>query len=115
MQQAALICFEINIFSEVVGYWQTIHPAIIPSVLIPVFFAVNIWSVAIFGEAEFWFAFGKLLLIIGCLFYSKLLSVRYWSSSDKLLAAFVVMVGGNPSGDAFGFVGSFDIDAGPQR
>lgn len=70
-QQAALVCFEINIFSSVVGYWKEIHPAIMPSVMIPVYFLLNIWSVAFFGEAEFYLALGKLILIFGCLFYSR--------------------------------------------
>lgn len=90
LQQAALICFEINIFTAVIDYWHTdLHPAVIPSIMIPVFFALNIWNVAFFGEcyeklqnylaewvnpgeAEFYLSFGKLLLIIGCLFYSKI-------------------------------------------
>lgn len=80
-QQAALVCFEINIFSTVIGYWKDIHPAIIPSILIPLFFLINIWSVAFFGEAEFWLAFGKLILIIGLLFYS--MSILFAQFSDS--------------------------------
>jgi amino acid transporter len=29
--------------------------------------ALNIWTVSFFGEAEFWLALGKLILILGCL------------------------------------------------
>jgi amino acid transporter len=33
-------------------------------VLVFVYFVLNIWSVSWFGEAEFWLALGKLILII---------------------------------------------------
>lgn len=43
-------------------------------------------SVSFFGEAEFWLAIGKVLLIFMMLFYT-----------------FITMVGGNPLGDKYGF------------
>ena len=48
--------------------------------------AVNLFAVKYYGETEFWMALGKVLLIVGLLFYT-----------------FVVMLGGNPLGDRFGF------------
>jgi len=48
--------------------------------------AVNLFAVKWYGETEFWMALGKVLLIVGLLFYT-----------------FVVMLGGNPLGDRFGF------------
>ena len=47
---------------------------------------INILAVNWYGEAEFWAALGKMLLIIGLIFFT-----------------FVVMLGGNPLGDRFGF------------
>lgn len=50
-----MICFEINIFNVVVAYWDdSLNPAILIGVLCFVYFVLNIWSVAWFGEAEFW-------------------------------------------------------------
>lgn len=87
VSQAALVCFEINIFNTVIGYWAPdLHPAILISVLIPLYFFLNIWSVSFFGEAEFWLAIGKVALIIMLFFYT-----------------FITMLGGNPLGDRYGF------------
>jgi amino acid transporter len=63
-----------------------LHPAILISVLVPLYFALNIWNVSFFGEAEFWLAIGKVLLIFILLFYT-----------------FITMLGGNPLGDRYGF------------
>jgi len=87
VSQAALVCFEINIFNTVIGYWAPdLHPAILISVLIPLYFFLNIWSVSFFGEAEFWLAIGKVGLIIMLFFYT-----------------IITMLGGNPLGDRYGF------------
>lgn len=84
--QAALACFDITIFTTVVGYWKELNPAILTSALIFVFFCLNIWTVAFFGEAEFWLALGKVTLVFALMGYT-----------------FVTMLGGNPEGDRFGF------------
>lgn len=47
---------------------------------------INVLAVKWFGETEFWAAIGKVLLIVGL-----------------LIMTFVVMLGGNPIGDRFGF------------
>jgi len=87
ISQAALICFEINIFNVVIGFWKDdLNPAILISCLCFVYFALNIWSVAWFGEAEFWFALGKVILIFGMMGFT-----------------IVTMLGGNPQGDRYGF------------
>ena len=44
------------------------------------------FAVKWYGETEFWMALGKVLLIVGLLFYT-----------------FIAMLGGNPLGDRFGF------------
>lgn len=84
--QAALACFDITIFTTVVGYWKTLNPAILTTVLILLYLCLNIWDVAWFGEMEFWLALGKVLLVFMLMFYT-----------------FIVMLGGNPDGDRFGF------------
>lgn len=48
--------------------------------------ALNVFAVKWYGEAEFWLSLGKVLLSIGLIFYT-----------------FIVMLGGNPLGDRFGF------------
>lgn len=48
--------------------------------------AFNIIAVKYYGEVEFWLSFGKLLLIIMLFCFT-----------------FIVMIGGNPQHDAFGF------------
>lgn len=69
--QAALVCFEINIFNTVIRYWDdSIHPAVFISVLIVLYLLLNIWSVSFFGETEFWLALGKVGLIFALLFYT---------------------------------------------
>lgn len=69
--QAALVCFEINIFNTVIRYWDdSIHPAVFISVLIVLYLCLNIWSVSLFGETEFWLALGKVGLIFALLLYT---------------------------------------------
>ena len=47
---------------------------------------INVFAVQWYGESEFWLALGKVILIIGLIFYT-----------------FVTMLGGNPQRDRFGF------------
>jgi yeast amino acid transporter len=47
---------------------------------------MNMFAVKWYGETEFWLALGKMLLIIGLIIYT-----------------FIVMLGGNPLNDRFGF------------
>ena len=47
---------------------------------------INVFAVKWYGESEFWLALGKVLLIIGLIFYT-----------------FITMLGGNPLHDRFGF------------
>ncbi|TYJ56746.1 hypothetical protein B9479_002516 [Cryptococcus floricola] len=85
--QTSYVIFEATIINTLVDYWgYDKSPAILISVSLILFFAVNIYRADLFGEAEFWLALGKVLLAIGLLFYT-----------------FVTMVGGNPIHDKFGF------------
>lgn len=47
---------------------------------------INVFAVKWYGESEFWLALGKVILIVGLIFYT-----------------FVTMLGGNPLHDRFGF------------
>lgn len=59
-----------------------------------------------YGETEFWAALGKVLLIVG-MDSSKLANAwrtctyRLWTG--LIIFTFIVMLGGNPLGDRFGF------------
>lgn len=76
-----MVCFEINIFNTVIRYWtQSIHEAVFISVLIVVYLLLNIWSVSLFGETEFWLAIGKVGLIFALMFYT-VISVSFWAFS----------------------------------
>ncbi|KAJ3878739.1 general amino acid permease AGP2 [Lentinula edodes] len=85
--EAALIPFEVTAFNVVLQFWTDKIPlvAVICFVLL-CYLALNLWTVRYFGESEFWFASGKVILAVGLIFFT-----------------FVTMVGGNPIHDAYGF------------
>ena len=85
--EAALVPFEIVACNVVISYWSTAVPVggIIAIVLF-LYLVINIMAVKWYGETEFWAALGKVLLIIGLIIYT-----------------FIVMLGGNPLKDRFGF------------
>ncbi|KAJ5963399.1 Amino acid/polyamine transporter I [Penicillium vulpinum] len=85
--EAALVPFEIVAVSLIIKYWTDIIPVAAMNVIIIVLYGVlNLFAVQWYGEAEFWLSLGKVLLSIGLICYT-----------------FIVMVGGNPLGDRFGF------------
>ncbi|KAJ5757899.1 uncharacterized protein N7511_006593 [Penicillium nucicola] len=85
--EAALVPFEIVAVSLIVRYWTDIIPVAAMNVIVLVLYgALNLFAVKWYGEAEFWLSLGKVLLSIGLIFYT-----------------FIVMLGGNPLGDRFGF------------
>lgn len=78
--QTSYVIFETTIINTLVSYWSYDQsPAILISVSLLVYLASNIYRADLFGEAEFWLALGKILLVSGLIFYT-----------------FVVMLGGNP-------------------
>jgi len=79
--------FEVVACNVIIHYWSDVVPAggIIAIVLV-LYFLINVLAVQWYGESEFWAALGKVLLIIGLLIYT-----------------FIVMLGGNPKHDRFGF------------
>ncbi|KAH6606982.1 hypothetical protein Trco_006135 [Trichoderma cornu-damae] len=85
--EAALVPFEATACNFIVRYWTDAIPtgALIAAVIL-LYALINVLAVKWYGETEFWAAVGKVLLIVGLIFFT-----------------FVVMLGGNPKGDRFGF------------
>ncbi|KAL6715443.1 hypothetical protein ACLMJK_006404 [Lecanora helva] len=86
---ALTLCTEISAASIVIQYWNgadDINAAIWITLIIVVVLCFNIFTVAIYGEAEFIFASIKLISIVGL-----------------LLFAFIIDLGGGPTRDRLGF------------
>ncbi|CAM1505047.1 Fc.00g106840.m01.CDS01 [Cosmosporella sp. VM-42] len=85
--EAMLVPFEIVACNLIIHFWSDIVPAGgIIAIIIVLYALINMLAVQWYGESEFWAALGKVLLIIGLIIFT-----------------FIVMVGGNPDHDAFGF------------
>ncbi|OJJ70953.1 hypothetical protein ASPBRDRAFT_66007 [Aspergillus brasiliensis CBS 101740] len=85
--EGLLIPFEITALDIVLTFWRDDIPAAaVISACIVLYTATNFFAVRYFGEAEFWLAGGKLLLITILFFFT-----------------FITMVGGNPQHDVYGF------------
>ncbi|KAL4889713.1 general amino acid permease [Aspergillus ambiguus] len=85
--EAALVPFEVTACNMIINYWTDKIPieAVIVIVLV-LYIVLNVFAVKWYGESEFWLALGKVLLSVGLIFFT-----------------FIVMLGGNPLGDRFGF------------
>ncbi|KAK8113842.1 hypothetical protein PG999_005911 [Apiospora kogelbergensis] len=87
LYEACLIPYEISALNLVLTFWRDdVPPAAVCAACIAFYAIFNIIAVKYYGEVEFWLSFGKLLLIIMLFCFT-----------------FIVMVGGNPQHDAFGF------------
>ncbi|KAK5653901.1 hypothetical protein OQA88_7826 [Cercophora sp. LCS_1] len=85
--EAAMVPFEITACNVIIHYWTDRIPVAAIVVIVMVLYGlINLLAVKWYGEAEFWSALGKVLLIVGLLIFT-----------------FVVMLGGNPLHDRFGF------------
>ncbi|KAL6231033.1 hypothetical protein BDW75DRAFT_233944 [Aspergillus navahoensis] len=85
--QTSYVIFEATVINTLVQYWSyNQSPAILISISLVLYLAVNGYRADLFGEAEFWLALGKILLAAGLIIYT-----------------IVVMLGGNPMNDRFGF------------
>lgn len=85
--EAALVPFEITACNVIIHFWSEAVPtAAIISIVIILYALINLLAVKWYGESEFWAALGKVLLIIGLIVFT-----------------FIVMLGGNPQHDRFGF------------
>ncbi|KAL2813927.1 amino acid permease/ SLC12A domain-containing protein [Aspergillus cavernicola] len=78
--QTSYIIFEATVINTLVEYWgYNQSPAILISISLFLYLAINVYRADVFGEAEFWLALGKVLLATGLIIYT-----------------IVVMLGGNP-------------------
>ncbi|KAF4962611.1 hypothetical protein FSARC_9389 [Fusarium sarcochroum] len=85
--QTSFVIFECTIINTLIEYWgYNQSPAILISVSIVIYMAINVYRADLFGEIEFWLALGKVFLALGLIMFT-----------------FVVMLGGNPLNDRFGF------------
>lgn len=88
-QAAITLCAELSAAAVVINYWegaQHISVAVWITIITVVVLALNIFAVAIYGEAEFVFASVKIITIVGL-----------------LIMAFIVDLGGGPNHDRLGF------------
>ncbi|KIY72604.1 hypothetical protein CYLTODRAFT_440506 [Cylindrobasidium torrendii FP15055 ss-10] len=96
----ACIAFGCADIVAVTGLWQywfpDTSPAIWVSFCLVIFFCLNAFAVKVYGEAEFYFASGKVILIIGFIIFT-----------------FITMLGGNPHHDRVGF--RYWKDPGPME
>lgn len=85
--EAALVPFEVVACNIIIKYWTDVIPtAAIITVTLALYLLINLVAVKWYGETEFWAAIGKVLLMVALILFT-----------------FVVMLGGNPKGDRFGF------------
>lgn len=85
--EAALVPFEVTACNIIIHYWSEAVPAgAIIAIVIVLYGLINLLAVKWYGEAEFWTALGKVLLIVALLMFTL-----------------VVMLGGNPLRYRFGF------------
>ncbi|KAH8694857.1 amino acid permease/ SLC12A domain-containing protein [Talaromyces proteolyticus] len=87
LYEVLLIPFEITALNLVLTFWRDDIPVeAVVAACIVLYFVLNAFSVKWYGEAEFWLATGKVILIL-----------------IVFLFTFITMVGGNPKHDAYGF------------
>ncbi|OQD71062.1 hypothetical protein PENPOL_c001G05294 [Penicillium polonicum] len=85
--QTSFVIFEATVINTLVEYWgYNQSPAVLISISIVLYLAINVYRADLFGESEFWLAMVKVLLATGLIVYT-----------------IVVMLGGNPLNDRFGF------------
>ncbi|PWN51660.1 hypothetical protein IE53DRAFT_385983 [Violaceomyces palustris] len=81
------LCAELSAISGLFSYWAPeVSPAVWISIGLVVIFTMNCMGSRVYGECEFWFASFKVILILGL-----------------IMMTFIMMVGGNPQHEAFGF------------
>ncbi|KAK7221775.1 hypothetical protein V2G26_009778 [Clonostachys chloroleuca] len=85
--EAVLVPFEVTACNLVIHYWSDVIPtAAVIAIVLVLYALINVLTIKWYGETEFWAALGKVLLAIGLIIFT-----------------FIVMVGGNPQHDRFGF------------
>ncbi|KAF2429193.1 amino acid permease [Tothia fuscella] len=84
-QCAITLCAEISAAAVVIGFWNDeINPAPWISIIIVLVVCLNIFAVAIYGEAEFMFASIKILTIVGLIFMALILDLGGGPTKDRL-------------------------------
>ncbi|KAI2631197.1 histidine permease [Xylaria nigripes] len=87
LYEAILIPYEISALSLILTFWTDKIPiAAICIIVILLYAVINIVAVKYYGEAEFWLAAGKVILILIVFFFT-----------------FITAVGGNPQNEPYGF------------
>jgi amino acid transporter len=85
--EAILAAFEITACDVIIHFWSNALPTgAVVAIIIVLYGLINFVNVKWYGEVEFWAALGKVILIVGLIIFT-----------------FIVMLGGNPLGDRFGF------------
>ncbi|UKZ76969.1 hypothetical protein TrVFT333_004685 [Trichoderma virens FT-333] len=85
--EAALVPFEVTACNFIIRYWTDAIPTgAFIAIVIVLYALINVLAVKWYGETEFWAAIGKVVLIVGLIIFT-----------------FIVMLGGNPKHDRFGF------------
>ncbi|KAI1869954.1 uncharacterized protein JN550_005544 [Neoarthrinium moseri] len=85
--EAAMVPFEVTACNLIIHFWSDAVPVgAIIAITMVLYALINILAVKWYGETEFWAAVGKVLLIVGLIIFT-----------------FIVMLGGNPMHDRFGF------------
>ncbi|GAW24393.1 hypothetical protein ANO14919_139770 [Xylariales sp. No.14919] len=87
LYEAILIPYEISALNLILTYWTDKIPVAAVCIIVIILYAlINIVAVQYYGEAEFWLASGKLILILIVFFFT-----------------FITAVGGNPQNEPYGF------------
>ncbi|EED24640.1 amino acid transporter, putative [Talaromyces stipitatus ATCC 10500] len=95
--QTSYFIFKATIINTLVEYWgYNQSPAVLISVTLVLFLALNIYRADLFGEAEFWLALGKIVMATGLILYT-----------------FIAMLGGNalhdPSSRLESFINAINV------
>jgi yeast amino acid transporter len=84
-QSAITLCAEISAAAIVIGFWNDeINVAAWISLIIVLVICLNIFAVAIYGEAEFIFASIKIITIVGLLILALILDLGGGPTKDRL-------------------------------
>lgn len=95
---AITLCAEISAAATVIQYWQgarDINPSVWIAIVLVLILFLNVWAVAIYGEAEFIFASIKIITIVGLLILAliidlggvpgqKRLGFTYWKNPGAM-------------------------------
>lgn len=85
--EAAMVPFEIVACNLIINFWSDAVPVgAIVAIILVLYALINVLAVKWYGESEFWAALGKVILIVALILFT-----------------FIVMLGGNPNKDRFGF------------